>query len=718
MKLFFAPKICKWTLIFCFTISISFHSKANEGMWIPLLLNSLNESDMQSLGMKMSAEDIYSVNKGSLKDAIVHFGGFCTAEVVSNQGLILTNHHCGYSEIQSHSTLEKNYLKNGFWAMDKSQELPNDGLYAQFIVRIEDVTDKVFKGVKNKMDETEKQSLIDKNIDVVESGMTKESYQDVFIRPFFKGNQYFAFITETYTDVRLVGAPPESIGKFGADTDNWVWPRHTGDFSIFRIYAGPDNKPASYSPDNKPYEPKHFLPISIDGVEADDFSMVFGFPGRTNQYLPSYAVQQIMDVIDPAKIAVRDVSLSIMSKYMRADEGTRLAYSSKFAGIANGWKKWIGESQGLRSTGAVGKKIETENIFTKRLSKNRKLNKQYGQLLPEFKQLYQDIEPYAEALDYYNEVLGRNVEIFRIASSLNRLINAYENNGQAGYELELINTKNYIDRFYSDYNSTIDGEIYTALVKLISEKLTEDYLAPTLQNDHSNSFANSLLSDPEILMKSLTTNAEETIAELKKDPIQSLYRDILSFTNEEIAPNYTLYNDKIVENMKLYMAGLMEVFPEQTFWPDANSTLRISYGQIDGYEPKDAVVYHHVSYLKGVVEKYVPGDYEFDVDSKLLDLYGAKDYGDYGENGKMPVCFIGKNHTSGGNSGSPAIDAYGNLIGINFDRVWEGTMSDISYDPSICRNIMVDIRYVLFVIDKFAGAKHLVDEMTLVHPKK
>src|SRR5687767_2644719 len=337
-------------LTLCLSLQISF---AGEGMWLPFLLKSLNEAEMKAMGMKMSAEDIYSVNRGSLKDAIVHFGGFCTAEVISDQGLILTNHHCGYDAIQSHSTLEKHYVKNGFWAAKHNDELPNPGLFATFIVRIEDVTEKIMDGIQDDMDAKTKQSLIDKNINLVSSNVLKEPYQAVMIRPFFEGNHYYLFITETYNDVRLVGAPPESIGKFGADTDNWVWPRHTGDFSIFRIYAGPDNKPAEYSPDNRPLKPRHFLPISLDGVDDGDFTLVFGFPGRTNQYWPSYAVDQVARVIDPARIGVRNISLGIMDKYMRTNEDVRLALASKYASLSNSWKKWIGEVQGLKSTNAV-----------------------------------------------------------------------------------------------------------------------------------------------------------------------------------------------------------------------------------------------------------------------------------------------------------------------------------------------------------------------------
>ena len=704
--------------------------RADEGMWIPLLLESLNESEMQAMGMKMTAEDIYSVNQGSLKDGIAHLGGFCTSEVVSPSGLLLTNHHCGYGAIRSHSSVERNYLKNGFWAMSHNEELPNPDLFARFIVRIEDITKKAVKGVKKKHSLQEKQSIIDKNLNSIKENAEKEDYQEVSIRPFFKGNQYFLFVTETYRDVRLVAAPPESIGKFGADTDNWVWPRHTGDFSVFRIYADKDNKPAEYAPENVPFKPKHFFPISLDGVAIDDFTLVFGFPGTTNQYLPGVAVQQIMDVLDPAKIGIRDISLGIMDKYMRADEATRLQYASKFAGTANSWKKWIGEARGLKKTNAIGKKEKLEAEFMRRVSSKKKWSDAYAHLLPSFEKLYAENEPYALALNYYNEVFTINVEVFQIASRVNRILNTYQNQGKQGYDREKESLINYLEGFHKDYRAEIDQETLQALIHLIRENLPPEHLAQPLRSEEmfmrgykvhtigKSLFDGSILDELDALVKVLEEGPDALEKKIMSDALFYMYGGVINFTNNLIAPKYTEFNDQINSHMTTYMEALMEVFPKKKFWPDANSTLRVSYGQVHGYEPKDAVCYKHLTYLDGVMEKYVPGDYEFDVHPKLISLFEAKDYGPYGENGKMPVCFIGTNHTTGGNSGSPAIDAHGNLIGINFDRAWEGTMSDLNYDSSICRNIMVDIRYVLFVMDKLGGAGHLVDEMTLVHPKK
>jgi len=713
------------SLILTFTIVVS---NAGEGMWIPLLLKMLNEAEMQSMGMKMSAEDIYSVNQGSLKDAIVHFGGFCTGEVISRNGLVLTNHHCGYGAVQDHSTVENNLLKDGFWAMSREEELPNPGLFVTFIVRIEDVTEAVLAGVNEDLSGPDRQSMIDKNINALNP--EREEYQQYMVRSFFQGNQYFLFVTETYNDVRLVGAPPESIGKFSAVTDNWEWPRHTGDFSLFRIYASPDNTPAAYSPDNVPYTPRHSLPVSLDGVEPGDFTLVFGFPGRTQQYLPSPAVEEIIEIVDPARIGIRDKALKIMDKYMRGDEATRLMYASRFASVANGWKKWIGEKSGLERTNAVGKKHRLEKEFTDRVSANAEWNVEYGHILPEFDSVYEANAPYTKARVYYDETFGRGVQLFRVVSILDRAVNVYSNSGQEEYANLAERYKSYFDGYYAGLDMDVDQEICAALLTHFAINLENDFIPESLQRENMfmrgqtyDGLAESLytneLSSYDGIYELLSLPGDEFVSILAEQPAYKLYQEVRAKTDSDIATAFNTNSERIQELQRQYMTALMEVFPEKTFWPDANSTMRVAYGYVEGYEPRDAVKYQHVSFLAGVIEKYIPEDYEFDVHPKLLDLYQSKDYGQYAdkESGQMPVCFIGSNHTSGGNSGSPAIDAHGNLIGLNFDRVWEGTMSDISYDRSICRNIMVDIRYVLFVVDKFAGASHLIEEMDIVHPK-
>jgi hypothetical protein len=721
--MFFKSKFI-FSLLLVFILSTSY---AGEGMWLPQLLKLLNEKEMKTMGMKISAEDIYSVNKGSLKDAIVHFGGFCTSEIISSNGLLLTNHHCGFNAIQSHSTVQNNLIKNGFWAKNNSEELPNAGLTATFIDYIDDVTLKVMTGVKEGMSAVERQTLVDKNLSEIRKTYRLETYQDVIVKPFFDGNQYFAFVTTIYKDVRLVGAPPESIGKFGSDTDNWVWPRHTGDFSLFRIYAGKDNKPAEYSPDNVPYTPKHFLPISLDGVSAGDFTMVFGFPSKTNQYLPSSAITQIVKTLNPAKIAIRETSLKIMDKYMREDEATKIKYASKYATIANYWKKWIGESQGLEKTDAIKKKTDYEAEFQKRL----KPDSPYKNLLKDLENLFRDIDSYALARDYYSEIVQRNVELTTYMSTLKRLVSAYDKNGDKEYKAQLEKVKESSVNFYKNFDSQIDQEKFGALLTMYVNKLDKKFIPEYLRRENLGMSYDETFDQmvrDQYILSSFTTEKEafdvfslepaKAVAAIKSDPIYALASQWSDFYNKEISTPYNNLRKEIDLKLEMYTKAQLEVFKDKRFYPDANSTMRVTYGNVKGYEPRDAVEYEHVTYLDGVIEKYIPGDYEFDVSPKMLELYKAKDYGKYADkNGKLPVCFIGSNHTSQGNSGSPAIDAYGNLIGLNFDRVWEGTMSDINYDASICRNIMVDVRYILWVIDKYAGASHLIKEMKLVHPK-
>jgi hypothetical protein len=692
------------------------------GMWIPSLLKGMNEKEMKSLGMKMSARDIYDVNESSLKDAVPHFNGGCTSEVISPKGLLLTNHHCGYGEIQSHSTVEHDYLTNGFWAMSLAEELPNPDLEVTFIVRIEDVTSKVLEGTTAAMPEADKQKKIQENIGRLTSTLPKESWQENRIRTFYEGNQYMLFVTETYKDVRLVGAPPSSIGKFGSDTDNWVWPRHTGDFSLFRIYADKNNRPAAYSKDNVPYTPKHFFPVSLGGVKNDDFTLVFGYPGRTTEYLPAVAVEQIVNTLNPAKIEVRDAALKVADGFMRKDNAIKIQYASKYASIANYWKKWIGETQGLKKTNAIAIKRAYEKDFMNRVAKAGK-QAEYGNLLAEFEKNYKEIEPYALARDYFMEVALRNTELLTIGYRLYQLEQAYNTKGEQSFNDRKANTIAALEGVYKDFNKNVDEKVFEQLIQLYATKSPKQFLPQELVNaDYkkltADVYAQSKLTDYNSMKELLNGDAKTAIAKLNADRGYQLVKAMTEAYIKNVAPKYDELNLKIAALQRTYMKGILELSPKDArIFPDANSTLRVTYGQVKGYEPRDAVYYEPVTYLDGVIEKYIPGDYEFDVPQKLIDLYNNKDYGQYGENGKMPVCFIGTNHTTGGNSGSPAIDAKGNLIGLNFDRVWEGTMSDIYYDPSICRNIMVDMRYVLFIIDKFAGAKHLVDEMKIVNAK-
>ncbi len=692
------------------------------GMWIPSLLQGMNETEMKNLGMKMTAQDIYDVNKSSLKDAVPQFNGGCTSEVISAKGLILTNHHCGFDAIQNQSSVAHDYLTNGFWAYKMEEELPNKDLEVTFIVKIEDVTKQILVGVNELTSEIEKQKKIQSNIASLSSNFPKETWQENKIRTFYEGNQYMLFVTESFKDVRLVGAPPSSIGKFGSDTDNWVWPRHTGDFSLFRIYADKNNHPAEYSKDNVPYVPKHFLPVSLDGVKDDDFTMVMGYPGRTQEYLPSFAVSQIQNESNPAKIEIRDQALKVEDGFMRKDNAIKIQYASKYAGIANYWKKWIGETQGLKKSNAILKKQNQEKAFQEKVIKAGKQS-EYGNLLSDFEKNYAEIKDYSLARDYFTEVVLRNTELLSTAYKMYQLEQVFDTKGEQAFADRKNNLITSLADFYKDFNANVDEKVFEKLIDLYATKSPKQFLPNNLSNINAKTLSADIYSQSKLAsydgLKSLLNGDSKTVlANLNSDKGYLFVKEIADKYLKDVAPKYDEINLRNMALQRTYMKAQLELNKNARIFPDANSTLRVTYGKVKGFEPKDGIIYGSTTFLDGVMEKYIPGDYEFDVPKKLVELYNSKDYGQYGENGKMPVCFIGTNHTTGGNSGSPAIDAKGNLIGLNFDRVWEGTMSDINYDPSICRNIMVDARYVLFIIDKYAGAKNIINELKLVHPKE
>lgn len=689
------------------------------GMWIPSLLKGMNENEMKALGSKLTAEQIYSINKSSLKDAVPQFDGGCTAEMISSKGLLLTNHHCGYDNIQSHSTVEHDYLANGFWAYKMDEELPNPGVVVTFIVSINDVTTSILAGTES-LSEADKQKKIQQNIAEISKTYKKEAWQDILVRTFYDGNQYLLFVTENYKDVRLVGAPPSSIGKFGSDTDNWVWPRHTGDFSLFRVYADKNNRPAEYSKDNVPYTPKHFFPVSAQGIKENDFTMVLGYPGRTTEYLPSYAVEQIVNDLNPARIEVRDAALKVQDGFMRKDQAIKIQYASKYASIANAWKKWIGERKGLIKSDAVGAKQKFEKDLADKIVKAGK-QVEYGTLLSDFAKNYAEIKEYAIARDYYSEVVLRHTEILNFGYRLFQLEQVYNSKGEQSFNDRKKNLIEGFESLYKDFNVQVDEKVFEKLIDIYSKKSPQQFLPESLKGINATQLASDIFKSSKLTsyagLKELLTGDTKTVLEkLNQDKGFAFVKTLAEAYNKNVAPKYDEINLRNIATQRTYMKAILELSPKSArIFPDANSTLRVTYGKVKGYKPSDAVVYTPFTYLDGVMEKYVPGDYEFDVPQKLIDLYNAKDYGKYAENGKMPVAFIATNHTTGGNSGSPALDANGNLIGLNFDRVWEGTMSDVYYSPDICRNIMVDSRYILFIIDKFAGAKNLIDEMKIIY---
>ena len=698
-------------------------AKADEGMWLPMLIQKYNFADMQSKGFKLTAEDIYSINQPSIKDAIVIFGGGCTGEVISPEGLLITNHHCGYGNIQKHSSIEHDYLTNGFWAMSRSEELPNPGLTVSFLVRMDDVTQKALAGVTNGMTESQRVETIKKNSDAISKEVTEGTHYSARVTPMYNGNQYFVFIYEIFTDVRLVGAPPSNVGKFGGDTDNWMWPRHTGDFSMFRIYADKDNKPAEYSADNVPYTPKRHLPISLKGVEPNDFTMVYGYPGTTQQFVTSQVVDEVVNISNPLKISLRDVRLEIMENYMRQNDTVRIQYASKQAGVANAWKKWQGERNGLIRLDAINKKQNLESDFNQWVSQDSKRTKEYGHLLNRFSELYAARKPLLVANDLGREAFMA-VELIRFVSQFNSAIKRVLTDKEISEKMQ----ESLVARtrgFYKDYYQPIDKEIFAEMMKTYAQILPDSLQPSALKQLVASSddnwsvaantlFGESIFTDSTLVINALADFTKENAGRFKNDMAFQLFAQHDSIFAASIDSSYREINQELDLLYRTYIKGLMEMQPNKTFSPDANFTLRVTYGKIEGYFPSDGVEYTHLTTLDGVAEKAQMGVYDYVVPEKLLKLQAEKEYGRWEVNGSVPVCFLASNHTSGGNSGSPVINAEGHLVGINFDRVWEGTMSDIMFDPNMCRNISIDIRYALFIIDKYAGATHLLNEMTLI----
>lgn len=694
---------------------------AREGMWIPTLLGKYNLGEMHQMGFKLTADDIYSVNHASMKDAVVLFGGGCTGELISDEGLLITNHHCGFDAIQNHSTVEHDYLTNGFWAKTHQEELPNPGLSVRFLNQMEDVTEKMMAGTAGKPQDSVIVMMRRNERKIVDEAAKKGRYEAI-VKPLFYGNQYFLYVYEVFNDVRLVGAPPSAIGKFGGDTDNWMWPRHTGDFSLFRIYANKDNQPASYSPDNVPYKPKKFFKISIKGIQPGDFTMVFGYPARTQEFLPSEAIAQIMDQGDPDKIKIRDLKLSILSADMDADAKVRIQYASKYASTSNAWKKWQGEVKGLKRLNAVAAKQKEEAEFSRWAASDPKRESQFGKVLPEMADLYKQLAPYSRAFDYYGEIVFRGTDLFSLVSYFESMETSWPSLKADTREKLKNAVLTRLKDYFGEYNKPTDEKVFTALMKMYAADvdpgfLPEDFVRLMKKPDQEKLlekiYRNSVFTDS-VKLKAICQDLDaKKLKTLSNDAAFKLFRSLKKQYEATVKPYYNSIQKQLDDAMKTYVEGFLEMNAGEPLWPDANQSLRVSYGKVEGYQPMDGVTYDYYTTLQGVMEKDNPNIYDYRVPQRLRELYENKDYGKYGQDGVMNVCFLASNHTTGGNSGSPVLDANGNLIGVNFDRVWEGTMSDLMFDPDHCRNIVLDIRYALFLIDKFAGAGYLIDEMQI-----
>ena len=711
-------------------ILISFSAIADEGMWLPQLLKSINEEDMKEKGLMLTADDLYNINNSSLKDAIVALnGGSCTGEMISKEGLLLTNHHCAFSQIQTHSSVKNDYLKDGFWAMSKSEELVNEGLSVSFLIKIEDVTDEMLSEITEEMTEEERSSKITEKSKLIVKEKTGETHFNARVKSFFGGNKFYIMIYETFNDVRLVGAPPSSIGKYGGDTDNWMWPRHTGDFALFRVYCAPDGTPASYSSENVPLKPKHHLPVQLDGVKNGDYTMVFGFPGSTDRYLTSYGVKEALEITNPTIVKIREKKLSIMKEGMDSDKKIKIQYAAKYAQTSNYWKYYIGQSKGLRRMNVYNKKLSLENDFNSWINEDEKRNNKYGDALKIIEEAYKENASIALNRTFLNEAIFMGAEIMYFSFKMQRAFSQLPKEKEEKEKVINRLKAEAID-FYKDYNSDVDQKLFATMLELYYYTVPKEQHASIFKSIENqlfgfkkldfdfyakNAFAKSIFSSQEKFFEFLK------LPSLNKINMDPAYKTLMSIYNQYLDDIYQIrlnVRSKLKKGNRLFIAGIQEMNPQKNFYANANSTMRVTYGNVGDYKPGDGMHYDYYTTIEGIFEKEDPSNEEFIVPEKLKELYLMKDYGDYAdENGDLRINFISNNDITGGNSGSPVINAWGDLVGTAFDGNWEAMSGDIAFENTVQRTISVDIRYILFVIDKFAGASHLIQEMTIA-PKR
>ncbi len=698
-------------------------ARADEGMWLLPLLEKLNIGTMTEMGLELTAEDIYSVNHSSLKDAIAIFGGGCTSEIVSGQGLVLTNHHCGYGTIQSHSSVEHDYLKDGFWAATMDDEIASPGLSVTFLDYITDVSDRINNLLNDDMDEQERSRIIREESGKIQDETETGDFQTARVQNFFSGNKFYLLVSTRYSDVRFVGAPPSSVGKFGADTDNWMWPRHTGDFSVFRVYMSPDGKPANYSADNVPLEPKYYLPVSMKGVNEGDFAMILGYPGGTTRFMTSYEIDRELTLTHPNRIKIRGLRQELMLEDMLSDEKVRIQYSSKYSGSTNYWKFSIGQSKGLKDLNVKAKKEALQEKFTKWISMDPAKQKKYGEALNLIKTSTESRAPYDHASQYYSECLTRGSEILEFANRVSGLYRLLDGEGDPEAIKSMAERmKSGAERFFKNYNAPTDQKITAAMMALFAQDVPAEFHADifaTINKKFKGDFKKFV---DQMFATSVFASQDRFNAFLDNPSLKVLKKDLVYqaavsiFTKSgEIRRDSRQFSTDLARGQRLWIGGVLKMEKDKTFYPDANSTMRLTYGSVKSYNPQDAVLYNYYTTLDGVMQKEDPNNWEFVVPPKLKELWKAKDYGDYGDGDQMRVCFITNNDITGGNSGSGVINGRGELIGLAFDGNWEAMSGDIAFEPDLQRCISVDIRYVLWIIDKYAGAKHLINEMTLVY---